>query len=74
MQQVEHFGNPTINVNDAFKAVTRYWDRIVHPEQILSSLPQAVAVMLDPAELRPGLHRLAAGYPGSGVGLPDEIL
>jgi 3D-(3,5/4)-trihydroxycyclohexane-1,2-dione acylhydrolase (decyclizing) len=53
MQQVEHFGNPTINVNDAFKAVTRYWDRIVHPEQIVSSLPQAVAVLLDPADCGP---------------------
>jgi 3D-(3,5/4)-trihydroxycyclohexane-1,2-dione acylhydrolase (decyclizing) len=53
MQQVEHFGNPTINVNDAFKTVTRYWDRIVHPEQIVSSLPQAVAVLLDPADCGP---------------------
>src|SRR5438552_17693274 len=49
MQQVEHFGDPSINVNDAFRAVTRYWDRITHPEQIVSSLPQAVAVLLDPA-------------------------
>src|ERR1700720_826011 len=49
MQQVEHFGDPTVTVNDAFKAVTRYWDRITHPTQILSSLPQAVTTMLDPA-------------------------
>ena len=35
MQQVEHYGNPTITVNDAFKAVTRYWDRITHPAQII---------------------------------------
>jgi 3D-(3,5/4)-trihydroxycyclohexane-1,2-dione acylhydrolase (decyclizing) len=53
LQQVEHFGNPTTTVNDAFKAVTRYWDRITHPEQIISSLPQAVAMMLDPAECGP---------------------
>jgi 3D-(3,5/4)-trihydroxycyclohexane-1,2-dione acylhydrolase (decyclizing) len=58
MQQVEHFGNPTINVNDAFKAVTRYWDRIVHPEQIISSLPQAVAAMLDPADCGPAFIAL----------------
>ena len=44
LQQVEHFGNPTTSVNDAFKAVTRYWDRIMHPEQIISSLPQAIAL------------------------------
>ena len=53
LQQVEHFGNPTISVNDAFKPVTRYWDRITHPEQIISSLPQAVAAMLDPADCGP---------------------
>jgi 3D-(3,5/4)-trihydroxycyclohexane-1,2-dione acylhydrolase (decyclizing) len=58
MQQVEHFGDPTINVNDAFKAVTRYWDRIIHPEQIISSLPQAVAAMLDPADCGPAFIAL----------------
>ncbi len=58
MQQVEHYGDPTVNVNDAFKAVTRYWDRIVHPEQIISSLPQAVAAMLDPADCGPAFIAL----------------
>jgi 3D-(3,5/4)-trihydroxycyclohexane-1,2-dione acylhydrolase (decyclizing) len=62
MQQVEHFGDPTINVNDAFKAVTRYWDRIVHPEQIISSLPQAVAILLDPADCGPAF-----------IGLPQDV-
>ncbi len=37
MQQTEHFNNPALTVNDAFKAVTRYWDRIIHPEQIMST-------------------------------------
>lgn len=58
MQQVEHFGDPTVNVNDAFKAVTRYWDRIVHPEQIISSLPQAVATLLDPGDCGPAFIAL----------------
>jgi 3D-(3,5/4)-trihydroxycyclohexane-1,2-dione acylhydrolase (decyclizing) len=58
MQQVEHFGDPTVTVNDAFKAVTRYWDRISHPTQILSSLPQAVATMLDPADCGPAFLAL----------------
>ena len=53
MQQVEHIGNPTVTVIDAFRAVTRYWDRIVLPEQIIGSLPQAVAAMLDPAHCGP---------------------
>lgn len=58
MQQVEHFGNPSINVNDSFKSVTRYWDRIVHPEQLISSLPQAVATMLDPGDCGPAFIAL----------------
>ena len=53
LQQVEQFNNPTVSVNDAFKAVTRYWDRITHPEQIISSLPQAIATMLDPGDCGP---------------------
>ena len=58
LQQVEHFNDPTITVNDAFKAVTRYWDRITHPAQILASLPQAVAAMLDPADCGPAFLAL----------------
>ncbi len=70
LQQVEHFGDPSITVNDAFKAVTRYWDRINHPAQILASLPQAVAAMLDPADCGPAflalpqdIQELAFDYP-----------
>ncbi|MBI4923327.1 MAG: 3D-(3,5/4)-trihydroxycyclohexane-1,2-dione acylhydrolase (decyclizing) [Devosia nanyangense] len=70
MQQVEHFGNPTITVNDSFKAVTRYWDRITLPGQIISSLPQAIAAMLDPADCGPAFlalcqdtQELAFDYP-----------
>jgi len=40
LQQVEHFGDPTISVNDAFRPVSRYFDRITRPEQLLSTLPQ----------------------------------
>jgi 3D-(3,5/4)-trihydroxycyclohexane-1,2-dione acylhydrolase (decyclizing) len=53
LQQVEHYGNPTTTVNDCFKAVSRYWDRITLPQQIITSLPQAVATMLDPADCGP---------------------
>jgi 3D-(3,5/4)-trihydroxycyclohexane-1,2-dione acylhydrolase (decyclizing) len=70
LQQVEHYNNPSITVNDAFKAVTRYWDRITHPAQILQSLPQAVGAMLDPADCGPAFialpqdtQELAFDYP-----------
>ncbi|MGO7900820.1 3D-(3,5/4)-trihydroxycyclohexane-1,2-dione acylhydrolase (decyclizing) [Rhizobium ruizarguesonis] len=59
LQQVEHFSDPTVTVNDAFKPVTRYWDRIVLPEQIITSLPQAIAAMLDPADCGPAFIGLS---------------
>ena len=72
LQQVEHFNNPTVTVNEAFRAVTRYWDRITHPEQIISSLPQAIAVMLDPADCGPAFiglcqdaQEIAFDYPAA---------
>ncbi len=61
LQQVEHFGDPTVTVNDSFKCVSRYWDRITHPAQIISSLPQALATMLDPANCGPAF-----------IGLPQD--
>ena len=73
MQQVEHFGNPTISVNDAFKPVTRYWDKIVHPEQIISSLPQAIAVMLDPADCGPAFISLPQDVQEIAWDYPEEF-
>lgn len=58
LQQVEHFGSPSITVNDTFKPVSRYWDRITGPEQIISSLPQAISTMLDPADCGPAFIAL----------------
>ncbi|MEO0930673.1 MAG: thiamine pyrophosphate-dependent enzyme, partial [Pseudomonadota bacterium] len=62
LQQLEHFGNPTFGLNDAFKAVSRYWDRITHPAQIIQSLPAALSTMLDPADCGPAF-----------IGLPQDV-
>jgi 3D-(3,5/4)-trihydroxycyclohexane-1,2-dione acylhydrolase (decyclizing) len=62
LQQIEDFGDPTLTVNDAFRPVVRWWDRITKPEQILSSLPHAVATMLDPATAGPAF-----------LGLPQDV-
>ena len=62
LQQLEHFGNPTFGVNDAFKAVSRFWDRITHPAQIIQSLPAAFATMLDPVDCGPAF-----------IGLPQDV-
>jgi 3D-(3,5/4)-trihydroxycyclohexane-1,2-dione acylhydrolase (decyclizing) len=53
LQQVEQFSAPSITANDALRPVSRYWDRITAPSQLLSSLPQAVGVLLDPADCGP---------------------
>jgi 3D-(3,5/4)-trihydroxycyclohexane-1,2-dione acylhydrolase (decyclizing) len=58
LQQVEHFGDPTLTVADTFKPVSRYWDRITKPSQIVKSLPQALATMLDPATRGPAFFAL----------------
>ncbi|MEM8742126.1 MAG: thiamine pyrophosphate-binding protein, partial [Pseudomonadota bacterium] len=64
LQQLEHFGNPALGLNDAFQPVTRYWDRITHPAQVIQSLPAAVAVMLDPAECGPAFLALPQDVQG----------
>ncbi|MGI8678003.1 MAG: 3D-(3,5/4)-trihydroxycyclohexane-1,2-dione acylhydrolase (decyclizing) [Jatrophihabitans sp.] len=53
LQQVEQFGDPTITVNDAFRPVSRYFDRITRPEQLLATLPQVARVLTDPADCGP---------------------
>ena len=58
LQQVEHFQDPTLTVSDAFKSCTRFWDRITHPAQLMVSLPQAVATMMDPATSGPAFIAL----------------
>ena len=50
LQQLEYPLSHDVSVNDCFKPVSRYWDRINRPEQILTSFPEAVRVLTDPAE------------------------
>lgn len=50
LQQIEQPYNYTITANDAFKAVSRYWDRIERPEQLMTAAINAMRVLTDPAE------------------------
>jgi 3D-(3,5/4)-trihydroxycyclohexane-1,2-dione acylhydrolase (decyclizing) len=70
LQQLEHFGNPTLGLNDAFKAVTRFWDRITHPAQIIQSLPAALNTMLDPADCGPAFLALPQDLQGWAYDYP----
>ena len=64
LQQLEHFGNPALGLNDGFQAVSRYWDRITHPAQVLQSLPAALATLLDPADCGPAFIALPQDVQG----------
>jgi 3D-(3,5/4)-trihydroxycyclohexane-1,2-dione acylhydrolase (decyclizing) len=72
LQQVENFGDATISANDCFRPVSRYWDRITRPEQILTSLPAAIETLVDPATCGPvtlalpqDVQTMAFDYPES---------
>ena len=73
LQQVEHWGDPTLSVNDAFKPVTRYWDRITRPEQLLQSLPQALGVLLDPADCGPAFLGLCQDVQAEAFDYPERF-
>src|ERR1700722_519223 len=53
LQQVEDFADATVSANDCFRPVSRYFDRITRAEQLIGSLPRALATMLDPATCGP---------------------
>ncbi len=53
LQQVENFGDGTVTANDCFRPVSRYFDRIMRPEQLLTALPRAFRTMTDPADCGP---------------------
>ncbi len=73
LQQLEHFGNPALGLNDAFKAVTRYWDRITHPAQVIQTLPAALANLLDPADCGPAFLALPQDVQGWAYDYPEEF-
>ena len=73
LQQLEHFGDPTFGLNDAFKTVSRYWDRITHPAQIIQSLPAAMATLLDPADCGPAFIALPQDIQGWAYDYPVEM-
>ncbi|NMA97982.1 MAG: 3D-(3,5/4)-trihydroxycyclohexane-1,2-dione acylhydrolase (decyclizing) [Phyllobacteriaceae bacterium] len=53
LQQAEDFGDGTVTVNDCFRPVSRYFDRITRPEQIIPALRRAMQVLTDPADCGP---------------------
>src|SRR6202040_1641265 len=73
LQQVESFGDGTVSANDCFRPVSRYFDRITRPEQILTALPRALAVLTDPAECGPVTLALCQDVQAEAFDYPESF-
>jgi 3D-(3,5/4)-trihydroxycyclohexane-1,2-dione acylhydrolase (decyclizing) len=73
LQQIEHFNDPTVSANDCFRPVSRYWDRITRPEQLLASLPRAVQVLTDAAECGPATICMSQDVQAEAFDYPEEF-
>ena len=74
LQQLENFQQGDVSVNDAFRPVTRYFDRIMRPEQILSALPRAIELMTDPAACGPVCLALPQDVQTQAFDCPEDFL
>ena len=73
LQQLEDFGDGTVSVNDVFKPISRYFDRITRPEQIISALNRAMRVLTDPAECGPVTLALCQDVQAEAYDYPESF-
>jgi len=73
LQQVEGFGDGTISANDCFKPVSRYFDRITRPEQIIPALHRAMQVLTDPADCGPVTLALCQDVQAEAFDYPEAF-
>lgn len=73
LQQLEQSSAPSVTTNDAFRPVCRYWDRIVRPEQLMSTMIQAMRVLTDPAETGAVCIALSQDVEGEAFDYPDSF-
>ncbi|MFC5345252.1 thiamine pyrophosphate-binding protein [Brevundimonas staleyi] len=73
LQQIEDFADATVSANDSFRPVSRYFDRITRPEQILDALPRAMAVMTDPATCGPATLALCQDVQAEAFDYPESF-
>ena len=74
LQQLEDFHHGDISANDSLRPVTRFFDRIVRPEQILTALPHAIRTMLDPALCGPVCLALPQDVQAEAFDCPESFL
>src|SRR5215472_455311 len=73
LQQLESSSTQDVSVNDCFRPVSRYWDRINRPEQILTALPEAMRVLTSPSETGAVTLALPQDVQAEAFDFPDEF-
>lgn len=73
LQQVEQFHDLNISTNDAFKAVSKYWDRIARPQQLMSAAMNAMRVLTDPANTGAVTLSLPQDVEGEAYEYPESF-
>lgn len=73
LQQLEHVLGPDVSVNDAFRPVAKFFDRITRPEQLLVSLPQAFRVLANPADTGAVVISLPQDIQSHAFDFPEEF-
>jgi 3D-(3,5/4)-trihydroxycyclohexane-1,2-dione acylhydrolase (decyclizing) len=73
LQQVEDFADGTVSANDCFRPVSRYFDRITRPEQIITALPRAISVLTDPAACGPVTLALCQDTQAEAYDYPESF-
>jgi 3D-(3,5/4)-trihydroxycyclohexane-1,2-dione acylhydrolase (decyclizing) len=73
LQQLESGATQDISVNDCFKPVSRYWDRIERPEQLLTSLPEAMRVLTSPADTGAATISFPQDVQAEAFDFPEEF-
>ncbi len=73
LQQIEDFGDGTVSANDAFRPVSRYFDRITRPEQIMPALKRAMQVMTDPVDCGPVTLSLCQDVQAEAFDYPESF-
>ena len=73
LQQVESFADGTVTANDAFRPVSRYFDRITRPEQLIGAFDRALDVLTNPAECGPATLALCQDVQAEAYDYPESF-
>jgi 3D-(3,5/4)-trihydroxycyclohexane-1,2-dione acylhydrolase (decyclizing) len=73
LQQIESFADATVSANDCFRPVSRYFDRITRPEQLLNAMPRAMSVLTDPAGCGPATLAFCQDVQAEAYDFPEDF-